>query len=175
MSRLNSLSAAAIKAMYSQETDEQLIMLITITDPTDVNNPVRLCDSYTGVLAGLSNDSELVYGVVSNGNNYIFLPLQITLPQEQETGMGQCSITLNYVTQEAITLIRSKLTEPAEARIDLILASAPNVVEASFTGFYITSATYSATQITLDLNMVSLSREPFPCYNFTPYNFPGIF
>lgn len=175
MSRLNSLTASAIRAMHAQQTDEELILLVTITDPTDLANPIRLCDNYTGRLTNLSTDTEIVYGTVSRGEEYIYLPLTIGLPQEQETGVGTCSLQLNYVTAEAIVLIREKLTKPTAVTIELVLSSNPHVVEASFSGFDITSATYSADVITLDLSMVSLSREPFPCYNFTPGSFPGLF
>lgn len=175
MSRLNTLSATAIRAMHAQETQEELILLVTITDPTDFQNPIRLCDNYIDRLNSLSTDSEIIYGTTSRGEDYVFLPLEIGLPQEQETGLGQCSLKLSYVTQEAISLIREKLSEPTAVIIELVLASSPNTVEAAFTGFSITSATYNADEITLDLSMVSLSREPFPCFNFTPSSFPGLF
>lgn len=175
MSRLNSLSAAAIKAMYAQETQEELILLVSIADPAHPEDPVRLCNNYTGRLSQYSTDTDIVYGTTSRGNDYLFLPLQVNLPQEQEIGLGQCSIQLDYVTPEAIELIRGRLTKPTDVTIELVLASSPDVVEASFNGFSITSATYSAERISLDITMISLAREPFPCFNFTPQNFPGLF
>jgi hypothetical protein len=175
MSRLNSLSQSAIKAMFASETSEALILLITITDPTDPANPIRLADGFTGRLASLTTDTEVYYGVTSNSHDYLFLPMQLNLPGEQETGAAQCSLTLNFVTKEAIQLIREKLTSPVDVQIDLVLSSTPDHVEASFAGFKITNVSYNADQITFDLNMVSLSREPFPCFTFTPANFPGLF
>jgi hypothetical protein len=175
MSRINSLSQSAIRAMFASETSEALILLITITDPTDLAHPIRLADSYTSRISSLTTDEDVVYGVTSNNKDYIFLPLQLNLPGEQEAGASQCSLTLSYVTKEAIQLIREKLTSPVSVQIDLVLADSPNRVETSFSGFKITNVTYNADQITLDLNMVSLSREPFPSFTFTPANFPGLF
>lgn len=175
MSRLTKLSPEAIKAMFSSETDEQLITLLTIQDPSQPNTPVRLADSYTQRLTGLTTDDEVVYGVASRGNNYIFLPLEITLPSEEDAGVGRCSVVLNYVTPEAIQLVRQHLTNPTQVNLELILASNPNYVEASFPGFYVIGASYNANQITLTLDMIDYSREPFPCYNFTPNYFPGLF
>lgn len=175
MSRLNTLSASAIKAMFSSETDDSLIMLLTITNPSDANAPIRLSDNFTGRLSSLTTDQEIVYGVNSRTKDYIFMPMAITLPTEQDTGVGQCSIVLNYASPEAIELIRTHLNSPTPVLIELVMGSSPNTVEASFPGFYITSATYSAQQISFELNMISLSREPFPCYNFTPSYFPGLF
>ena len=179
MSRLNSLSQSAVRAMFASETPEAVILLVTITNPADAANPVRLADGYTNRLASLTTDAEIVYGVTSTisgtSKDYIFLPMQIALPGEEEAGAGQCSLVLNFVTREAIDLIRTHLTSPVNVQIDLVLASSPNTVEATFTGFKITNVTYNADQITFDLNMVSLSREPFPCFTFTPANFPGLF
>ena len=168
MSRLNSLSQSAVRAMFASETAEALILLITITNPADPTNPIRLADGYT-------NRIEIVYGVTSNSKDYIFLPMQIALPGEEEAGAGQCSLILNFVTREAIELIRTHLTSPVSVQIDLVLASSPNTIETSFSGFKITNVTYNADQINFELNMVSLSREPFPCFTFTPANFPGLF
>ena len=176
MSRLSTLSSAAIKAMFSSETDESLIMLITIFSPEDDTTAVaRIADGFTGRLLSKTTDDEVIYGVTSRSQEYIFLPVQIGLPGEQETGVGSCSIVCNYVTDEAITLIRTELNSPARVAIELILSSSPDTVEASFPDFYITNATYTADSITLDLTMINLAREPFPCYNFIPSYFPGLF
>lgn len=175
MSRLVTLSAQAIKAMFSSETDEQVITLVTIQNPANPNTPMRLADGYTGRLTNLTTDDEVVYGVTSRSNDYIFLPLEISLPSEEQTGVGRCSININYVTKEAIQLIRTQLTSPTQVNLELVLASAPNVVEASFPSFFVTAATYNAQNISLQLDMIDFSREPFPCYNFTPNYFPGLF
>jgi hypothetical protein len=176
MSRLNRLSASAIRAMFASETDEQLIMLLTIEDPDTTGGAYNLylADGFTNRLSS-TTDQEVVYGVTSNSQEYTFIPMEITLPPEQDSGVGQCNITINYVTQEAITLIRTHLTKPALANIKLVLASSPNTIEAEFPKFYITSANYSSDSIKLELNMINYSLEPFPAYSFTPRYFPGLF
>jgi hypothetical protein len=196
MTRINNLSAAAIKAMFSSETEEQLIMLLTIhdPDPTGSEYPIRLTDSFTGRLTGsttgwvtqeletkegYTTDSEVIYGVTRTVNSqvqeFVFIPMQINLPPEQETGVGTLSITINYVTPQAIALIRKYLTEPVRVTIELVLGSSPEYTEALFDNFWITSATYSAQSISLQLDMVSFSREPFPSFTFSPTYFPGLF
>lgn len=175
MSRLVRLSPNAIRAMFSPESDEQIITLLTIAKPSDPTNPLRIADSFTGRLASLTTDEEVVYGVTSNAKDYIFLPLTISLPSEEDTGLGKCTINISYVTKEAIQLIRQGLTEPATVTLDLVLASNPNYIEATFPGFYIVSADYSSESISLNLDTIDYTREPFPCYNFTPNYFPGLF
>jgi hypothetical protein len=180
MSRLSNLSPAAIKAMFSSETDQQLIMLLTIYDPNGSTNPeaattpIRLSDNYTQRLSSTTDD-EVIYGVISRSNEYVFLPMTLNLPNEQDSGLGDCSITLNFVTPEMITIIRNHLTIRTKVLIELVITSSLDTVEASFSEFYITSATYNAESVNFNLGMVSYNKEPFPSFNFTPNYFPGLF
>ena len=176
MSRLTRLSPEAIRAMFSSETNQTLIMLLTIYDPADESQVAfRFADNYTQRITSLTTDQEVIYGVPSRGQNYVFLPMEVSLPAEQDTGVGSCSLTLQYVTREAIELIRTELNKPTKIQLELVLSGSPGVVEAVFPGFYITSATYNADSISFDLTMINLAREPFPCYNFIPSYFPGLF
>lgn len=176
MSRLTRLSPQAIRAMYGSETDQALIMLLTVYDPTDNSTIIgRMADSFTGRLPALSTEAEIVYGVTSRSNDYYFIPMEITLPGEQETGVGQCSITINYAAPDLIAAIRQGITKPTKILLELVLSGSPDTVEASFADFYITSVNYDAQKISLSLDMINLSREPFPCFSFTPGYFPGLF
>jgi hypothetical protein len=180
MSRLSNLSPAAIKAMFSSETDEQLIMLLTIYDPNGSTNPeaattpIRLSDNYTQRLSSTTDD-EVIYGVISRTNDYVFLPMTLNLPNEHDSGLGDCSISLNFVTPEMITIIRTHLKSRTKVLIELVISSSPNYVEASLQDYYITSATYNAESVNLNLSMVSYNTEPFPSFSFTPSYFPGLF
>lgn len=176
MSRLSRLSPEAIRAMFSSESDETLVMLLTIYNPANETQVVfRFADNYTQRITSLTTDEEVIYGVPSRGQDYVFLPMEVSLPAEQDTGVGTCKLTLQYVTREAIELIRTELTKPTKVQLELVLSGSPNTVEAIFPGFYITSATYNADSINFDLTMINLAREPFPCYNFIPSYFPGLF
>lgn len=173
MSRLSSLSAAAVKAMFSSETEESIIMLLTIYDPATNLPVIRLADNYTKRISETAD--EVLYGVTSRTDDFVFLPMQVSLPTEQDTGSPSCSIILNYVTPEAVEIVRTQLTKPTKLLIEIVLASSPNTVEASFPGFYITSATYNSESISFDVSMISYAVEPFPAFNFTPSYFPGLF
>ena len=173
MSRLSKLSSDAIKAMYSSESNQQLITLITITG--SFTPPIRLANGFIGRINSLTTDTEIIYGVTSRSNHYIFIPMEISLPQEDDSGIGDCTLTLNYVTAEIISVIRQHLTAATPVTIELILSDNPNTVEAIFTGFKIVNIAYDATSISFTLSVINYNREPFPCYNFTPNYFPGLF
>lgn len=173
MSRINTLSPAALKAMFSPESSDTLITLITIYDP---QNPsvvaARIADGYTQRLSETARD--IVYGVKSRNNDYIFLPVNITLPSEEDTAAPRCSLSISDVTKYLVPIIRT-ISGPPKVLIELVLSSSPDIVEASFPGFYITNFTYTADNVQADLAMINYASEPFPAYTFTPQYFPGLF
>ena len=75
MSRLSSLSAAAVKAMFSSETEESIIMLLTVYDPATNLPVIRLADNYTKRISETAD--EVLYGVTSRTNDFVFLPMQV--------------------------------------------------------------------------------------------------
>lgn len=171
MSRLNSLSADVLRAMFSQESDDSLIVLLTISS-AEISPTLRLADNYTGRLSETATD--VVYGVTSNLNQYVFLPFTLTLPTEEENSVPRCQIIINDVTRYLTPVIRS-ITTPPNVQIDLVLKSDPDTVEISFGGFLLSNISYNANQITADLTVESLAVEPFPSHTFTPSYFPGLF
>jgi len=107
--------------------------------------------------------------------DFVFFPMEITLPSESDDGSSNCTIAINFASKELIEFIRTNLTAPAKILLQLVLSSNPGYVEASFSNFYITGVTYSAQGVNLDLSMINYSTEPFPAYNFSPKYFPGLF
>ena len=177
MSRLASMSPEALRSLFSPDSDSTLIALLTITYGYDGLTPLqlRLADNYTGRLTNLTTDDEVFYGVTSRNTEYIFLPFSLTLPQEQEDQAPSCSLELYDVTQYLTEIIREQFEIVPRVKLELVLSKTPNTVEATFTGFYISSFSYTADSVTADLSMVDYEREPFPMHSFTPAYFPGMF
>ena len=173
MSRLTSMSPNALKAVFSPDADDDLIILLTIYNPLNENEVIfRLADGYTKRISETAN--EVMYGVTSNGNDYTFLPMQISLPSEDEAQAPRCSIVMYDVTRHLTPIIRS-ITAPPRIKLELVLSKSPDVVEVSFSDFYINNFTYNAESVTADLAMIDYEREPFPVHSFTPRYFPGMF
>lgn len=174
MSRLGTLSPAAVRAMFSVDSDDTLITLLTFKQNTAIglSADVRLADNYT---RRITEDSEdIIYGVTSNGLDYLFLPLEIILPNDDSAGAPHCSITIQDVTRSLLPSIRSLSGAPS-LDIKLVLQSTPDVVEMSYSGFKMTNVSYNANTITAQLTIPSLEVEPFPAHSFTPAYFPGLF
>lgn len=173
MSRLTSMSPNALRAMFSPDADDDLIILLTIYDPLDENTVIqRLADGFTKRIS--ETESEVIYGVTSNSNDYMFLPMQISLPSEDEAQAPRCSIVMHDVTRHLTPVIRT-ITAPPRIKLELVLSKSPDIVEVSFSDFYINNFTYNADSVTADLAMVDYEREPFPMHSFTPKYFPGLF
>ena len=171
MSRLGSLSPAALKAMFSTDGNDTMAVLLTITG-AGITTPIRLCDNYTQRISTTAD--EVVYGIPSRGNNYVFLPFQITLPTEETEAAPRCQIILNDVTRYLIPTIRLATTA-LNVVVELVMTSTPDTVEIAFSNFLMSGITYNADSITADLNVESLAVEPFPAHTFTPSYFPGLF
>lgn len=169
MSRLSTLSPAAVKAMFSQESDDTLICLLTITGGSET---IRLADNYTQRLSETAD--EVMYGVVSRGHNFMFLPLQITLPTEEHEAAPRFQITIQDVTRKLTPVIRG-ISSALNVTLELVLKSTPDEVEASFPSFLMGAITYNANTVTAELTIESLAAEPFPAHTFTPSYFPGLF
>lgn len=167
------MSPNALKAVFSPDADDDLITLLTIYDPLDENIVIaRLADSYTKRIS--ENDTDVVYGVTSNSLDYTFLPMEISLPSEDEAQAPRCSIVLHDVTRYLTPIIRT-ITAPPRIKLELVLSKSPDIIEVSFSDFYINNFTYNSDSVTADLAMIDYEREPFPASSFTPRYFPGLF
>ncbi len=167
------LSTAARAALFAQESDNTLVTLLTFTG-TGISPPIRLCDNFDHRISAGINDEEIVYGITSRSNNYIYLPFQITLPSEEAQSVPRAQLRIDDVTRYLIPTIRS-ISSPPSLLIELVLKTTPDVVEASFSGLQLGSIGYDANTVTADLSLPSLTLEPFPAGTFTPSYFPGMF
>lgn len=175
------MSQAAIAALFKPDSSQTLITLLTIYDPADATGATvltRLADNYTQRLNDAVTDTDIIYGVrrseSGTSRDYMFLPMQITLPSEEQNTAPRCSIVLNDVTRYVIPIIRA-LTAPPKVKLELVLNTSVSTTEVSFDKLYISSISYDANQVTAELSMIDYAVEPFPAYNFTPKQFPGLF
>lgn len=175
MSRLGTLSPTALAELYKQESSDTLVVLVTLLTESGTVL-ARLCDNFTQRLEGpeYTNDSDVAYGIISRGNTFMFLPLEITLPSDDVSGSSRAQLVLRDVTRYVTPLIRG-LQAPPVVNLEVILKSQPNSVEIAFSGFYLSNISYNADQVSGDLTLVDYQVEPFPVHGFTPSYFPGLF
>jgi hypothetical protein len=171
LSRLAVFSPAALRAMFSPDADASLMILLTISGE-DIDQTIRVCDSYTQRLS--TTGPEIIYGTISRGKEFIFLPMNISLPTEEQMAAPRCSITLHDVTRYLTPVIRTIHTSP-NVLMELVLNTTPDNVEASYPGFIMSGITYNKDVITAELTVEHLTNEPFPAGTFLPSYFPGLY
>lgn len=152
------LSNAAILSQNLQSSSEVWLVLLTISHAT-MSTPIRL----------VNNNED----VVSRGNTYIAFPFEIELPGEDPDQPPKATLRIDNVDRRVVQTLRS-ITSPPTITLEVILASAPNTVEVSFTNMTLRSAQYDVTSISGELTFDAIYTEPVTL-TMTPSRFPGLF
>ena len=159
------------QAAYAAETGRVIIALITI-DHADLLEPIRICTNPTERIHEYEND--IVYGTVSRGDNYIFLPMRLQIPSDTDEGPGNMVMEFDNVHRSYTEIIRSIFTPPT-VKVELVLDNDPDTVEVTWPEFIWINIYYDALVIRGTLSLETLEREPFPSGTFSPASFPGLF
>lgn len=162
------LSNNAKMALLAQQTDKVLVVLVTINHET-FDEPVRICSDPTEVLPEAG-----VRGIISNGEEYIYIPFSIELPAQDDTGAAHARISVDNSSRDIVAAVRSA-TSALSITIQLVLADDPDTVEVSIEDFRLDRVTYDSFTVSGDISVEFFDLEPFPSRRFTPSDFPGIF
>lgn len=163
------LSFNFLQAAYGQETSEVIVGLFTFTHSSMVQ-PILLSTNPTERIS----DNPLLYATNSRGGQYLFLPIGFTLPDDKGDAPPQVTLTMDNVDQEMVAMLRA-ITSALTVKMELVLASTPDVVEVSFPSFQMTDISVTEGQIAGTLSIDALVSEPYPSGQFTPGAFPGVF
>lgn len=166
-----SFSSSALRALYAEETGDYPILLITVSDPS-LSTPVRVSSDSTQRVE--ETDQDIIYGTVSRGQTFYYIPFNIKLPSDEHDAAPKATISIDNVSKELIPVIRG-LTQPPTVTMELVMASDPDTVEADFPEFVLTAINYDQLTISGDLTVDMLVSEPFPAGKFNPSQFPGLF
>lgn len=164
------VSNAFKEAAYAQQTDEVFVTLITL-DSDELSEPIRICDDPFTALTGLGDD---VYGIESGGDEFVFMPFEIWLPRDDKTGTVSAKLSIQNIDRRIVETARV-VTKPVNVKMQCILASDPDTIEIEFDNFQLSNVKYDVMSVEGDLTLNYWGLEPFPSWNFTPANFPGLF
>ena len=157
------------EAINAQESGETVIFLMTI-DHDELSSPILLSTDPTERLS----EVPLMYGTVSRYETYIFIPMEVSLPDEREQAAPRAAFRISNVTRELVALVRS-VTSPARAKLEVVLASDLDNVEVETPWLDIVAATTTAGDVTFELTLNSMATELWPTDAFDPSAFPGLF
>ena len=150
---------AFIATCNAPQTDELFVLLVTIAHP----------DLPVSILLNTSGED-----LVSNGNLYLACPLQVTLAEDSDDRPPQAKIVVDNIGRTPVAAVRS-ITSPPIVDLAIVKASAPDLIEASFSGFEMRQVDYNTLTIEGTLTLDNIYNEPACAYSFTPTWFPGLF
>lgn len=157
MSRI--VSASALQAMLSRETDKVFLVAMRITHPSFPT--IRI----------VNNTQE----VVKTDGTYQPFPFSIILPTEAEEAIPQVTVMFDNIDLMITRAIRTVEGRPNVA-FEVILADTPNVIEAGPFNFALLSADYNAKTVQCVLGFEEdILNQSVPKGLYTPVNSPGLF
>lgn len=165
-----SVSAVFAAAAHAPQTEEVLVILITI-DHDDLANPIRIS---TDNGATFVVDGTTYRGTISNGENYTYCPVRVVLPDDSEETISQCTLEIDNVDRDILASIRT-ITSAPSMTLQVVLASSPDTTEAYYPNFTLSSIYADAMIISGTMSLGDFLSEPFPGGSMLPSNFPGLF
>lgn len=166
---MRSVSLTLTEAFTAQESGEVPVVLMTF-EHQDFAGPLRLSSDPTTRLS----EDPLQYGIVSNGDTYLFCPMSVQLPDDMDERAPAARLMIENVSRELVAFIRS-VTTPGTCRIVLVLASDPDTMEVEYPILDLRGVQYNADTLTVELGLDALDTEPFPAGAFVPSSFGGLF
>ena len=145
-------------AAFAQETAEVMLIALTITH-ADLAAPIRVVNNHANI--------------VSNGNTYVGFPFEIDLP-DVGNQLPRVTLRIDNVDRQIVDSLRV-ISSPFDLKLEVLLASQPDTIEASFEGLKAISARYDALTVEAELGFEDVLSEPYPGDSFTPARNPGLF
>ena len=168
------LSPTAKMSIMAQESDDREIALLTITHPK-FTETLYISTDATQYLYDDEDTATPVYGTVSNGHQFLYLPINATLPSSESDKAPEGSFSISNVS----TLLSQYLIvvddDYPRVSVDIVLASDPNTIVQSWPEFELTNATLDATTANVQIAMPHTDNEPTPWLRVVPAYFPNAF
>lgn len=157
------VSAAAMQAMYEQNTSEIPLVLLTFDNPDDPGAegfPIRLV-----------GNSE---PIVSRGETYAAALFQIELPQEEVGVEPSLKLIIPGPPEDFIAVIR-QIVSPPTFLLEIIISSDPDTVVRKWDQIVMRKVEADQAMVSFELRYETLSQEAFPGDRFSLPNFPALF
>ena len=155
-----------LAAIHARETSQVFLDLLTVTSPDLEESPIYLTNNRTPV--------------TSRGNTYTPLPFTVPAPGERENSLPAVELQMAAIydpdaPMEGGVVGMIERINTGAARLEFVLASAPDSVEYGPFDFEIKKSRYDARNLTVSLGFEDLLNAQFPGHAFTPGNTPGVF
>ena len=148
----------AVQEAIKQYSSTPFPILLTLSHP-QISKTYRLARNHIDI--------------VSRGEVYEATQFNIVMPTDSEEA-SQCQVRIANISRKITRTIQKLHSSPVTV-IEVILASAPDIVQLSFSVFQYSDISWNAFTITGNLTKTKFWDEPYPKESITPYSFPGMF
>ncbi len=156
----NTLSNELLAQLFAQESHDPFLILVTLSHA-----------SFSQDIT-LANNSE---NIVSRGITFLSFPMRIVLPIDDGESSRNCQIEFDNVSLALISQLRTITNSDIRVKLEMVLASIPNVVQMSLEDFKIGSISYDKIKIQAELVSDNFMDFGLTSERYQPSNFPGIF
>lgn len=168
------LSPNAKIAMMAQETMEREICLLTITHP-EFDQPIYLSTDATMHLRDDEETGAPIYGTVSRGIEFIYVPISPVLPSSDSETPPAGRFSISNVSQVISPYLLMVSEHYPRITVEVVMSSDPDTVNQTWPEFDLTNASIDATSAEVQISMNMVNTEPSPWMRFTPAHFPNLF
>ncbi len=153
----NAISDALKAELFKQESGDPFLTLVTLTHV-----------AFTARLVNNSSD------IVSNGFTFTAFPMKIRLPVDDGQTVRDLTIDFDNASLDLIANFRS-VTDSIGVKIEMVLASMPDVIQISYDDLLIKNIAYTATKVSAAISMDNFLSIEMTSERYAPTNFPGLF
>lgn len=167
------LSPRMVAAMMQPETEDTDIALITITHPS-WSEILRFSTHQTTWLYNDETSGEPVYGTVSRGETYLYIPLQATLPNSSDEEAPTGKIILCNVQRLVTPYLKMTSGTYPRLTLEIVNSATPDTVEKSYPELDLGDTNWNELTVEVQLKNNIASQEPCPWLRFSPAYFPNL-
>lgn len=168
------LSPRAVAAALAPETDEREVYLITLTHES-WDAPIRLSTDQTVWLRNDERTGTPMYGTISRGELYEFVPISATLPDSRDESPPTSTLNISNVSRIVSPYLMMVDKKYPRVSIEVVLASEPDIVDQVWPELDLNAATMDANNVQVEMGMNIASNEPMPWLRFGAAYFPNCF
>lgn len=169
-----SLSPNTLKQILAQQTSLRDIGLITMTHQ-DWSEPVRLSTDATKWLRNDEDTGEPIFGTISRGETYYYVPMQASFPTSEEENAPSARVTFSNVAKIVTPYLMMVSSDYPRITLEIVTSDTPDVVEKVFPELDLSSATWDSSTCEVQFGMDTSSNVSIPWLRFIPAYFPNLF
>lgn len=143
--------------LFKNESGDPFLTLLTLEGPTETYR--------------LVNNTK---DITSRGDVFQAFPMKIKLPVDDGESAREFELVFDNASLLLIRALRT-ITQPVPCKVEMILASMPDVVQMSVEDLMIQSISYNKNSVSAKVIMDGFLSVAMTSEKYTPSLFPGLF